>query len=95
MVCAKLSLDWEFDWEFDWVLGWELGCGGAAKYHRPGTHMQPYGAWRLRPLFWVRLQDVLISNPAVKTGITFLLRFGNTFLGGQQWVWYARVTGLQ
>ena len=37
----------------------------------------------------------MISNPALKTGITLLLRFGNTFVGGNQWVWYARLAGLQ
>jgi hypothetical protein len=41
------------------------------------------------------LQDVYVQQPGLKVILTFLLRFGNTFLGGQQWIWYARAIGLQ
>ncbi|KAK9824347.1 hypothetical protein WJX72_009595 [[Myrmecia] bisecta] len=36
-----------------------------------------------------------VLNNGVKSVVTFLLRFGNTFVGGAQWVWFARCVGLQ
>ena len=33
------------------------------------------------------LQDKAVGNPAVKTVLTLLLRFGNTYSGGLQWMW--------
>ncbi len=41
------------------------------------------------------MQDPFVQNAAVKTALTFLLRFGNTFVGGEQWVKYAALIGLQ
>ena len=41
------------------------------------------------------MQDPFVPNVAVKNVITFLLRFGNTYIGGDQWVKYAALIGLQ
>jgi hypothetical protein len=36
-----------------------------------------------------------VPNMAVKNILTFLLRFSNTYIGGDQWVKYAALIGLQ
>ena len=41
------------------------------------------------------VQDPFVPNAAVKNVITFLLRFGNTYIGVDQWVKYAALIGLQ
>ena len=43
----------------------------------------------------VCLQDMYVRNPALKSGLIFILRFGNTFWGGAQWVQYAKFIGIQ
>ncbi len=40
-------------------------------------------------------QDPFVRNPLLKTALTFGLRFGNTYLGGGQWVHFAALIGLQ
>jgi hypothetical protein len=47
--------------------------------------------------WWLLLavQDPFVPSIAVKNLLTFLLRFGNTFIGGDQWVRYAALIGLQ
>ena len=44
---------------------------------------------------WSDAQDPFVPSIAVKTALTFLLRFGNTFVGGEQWVKYAALIGIQ
>lgn len=43
----------------------------------------------------VCMQDAYMRNPVLKSGLIFLVRFGNTFWGGAQWVWYAKFIGIQ
>lgn len=45
--------------------------------------------------FEERALDVYVRNPVLKSGLIFLIRFGNTFWGGAQWVQYARLIGVQ
>jgi hypothetical protein len=45
--------------------------------------------------FLSAVQDPFVPNMAVKNILTFLLRFSNTYLGGDQWVKYAALIGLQ
>ncbi len=40
-------------------------------------------------------QDAYIRNPVLKSGLIFIIRFGNTFWGGAQWVQYAKLIGIQ
>mmetsp|Transcript_6379 Transcript_6379/g.18369 ORF Transcript_6379/g.18369 Transcript_6379/m.18369 type:complete len:366 (-) Transcript_6379:765-1862(-) len=42
-----------------------------------------------------RLLDPFVHTPLLKTVLTFALRFGNTFVGGAQWVEFAALVGLQ
>mmetsp|Transcript_46149 Transcript_46149/g.75305 ORF Transcript_46149/g.75305 Transcript_46149/m.75305 type:complete len:210 (-) Transcript_46149:537-1166(-) len=44
-------------------------------------------AWGIDPL--------LKNSPLLSAAATFVLRTGNTFFGSAQWIWYARLTGLQ
>eukprot|EP01024_Parvocaulis_polyphysoides_P027388 TRINITY_DN24847_c0_g2_i1.p1 TRINITY_DN24847_c0_g2~~TRINITY_DN24847_c0_g2_i1.p1 ORF type:complete len:356 (-),score=45.18 TRINITY_DN24847_c0_g2_i1:214-1281(-) len=39
--------------------------------------------------------DGFIHQQYLKTLAVFTLRFANTFAGGNMWIWYARVTGIQ
>lgn len=41
------------------------------------------------------LQDAFVRNGALKSVLIFLIRFGNTFWGGSQWVQYAKLIGIQ
>ena len=41
------------------------------------------------------LQDAAVHNTALKSALIFLIRFGNTFWGGAQWVQYAKLIGIQ
>lgn len=41
------------------------------------------------------LQDAFVKNGALKSVMIFLIRFGNTFWGGAQWVQYAKLIGIQ
>ena len=41
------------------------------------------------------IQDPFVPSIVVRNMLTFLLRFGNTFIGGDQWVRYAALIGLQ
>jgi hypothetical protein len=41
------------------------------------------------------LQDSYVKSGAAKSVITFLVRFGNTWFGGLQWMAYARMLGVQ
>ena len=41
------------------------------------------------------MQDVFVKNGALKSVLIFLVRFGNTFWGGAQWVQYAKLIGIQ
>jgi len=34
-------------------------------------------------------------NAAIDTLITFTVRFGNSYLGGEMWIWWAKKIGLQ
>lgn len=45
------------------------------------------------PAWWA--QDPFVHTPLLKTVLTFALRFGNTFVGGAQWVELAALVGLQ
>ncbi|KAK9856473.1 hypothetical protein WJX84_010320 [Apatococcus fuscideae] len=42
-----------------------------------------------------RVFERFISNPQLKSLVIFLTRFGNTFVGGAQWIQYAKAIGLQ
>lgn len=42
-----------------------------------------------------RLLDPFVHNPLLKTVLTFALRFGNTFVGSENWVQYASMIGIQ
>eukprot|EP01026_Neomeris_dumetosa_P059729 TRINITY_DN5586_c0_g1_i9.p1 TRINITY_DN5586_c0_g1~~TRINITY_DN5586_c0_g1_i9.p1 ORF type:complete len:364 (-),score=47.95 TRINITY_DN5586_c0_g1_i9:445-1536(-) len=39
--------------------------------------------------------DRVIHQRLLKTILVFTLRFANTFAGGNMWIWYARVVGVQ
>lgn len=41
------------------------------------------------------MQDAFVKNGALKSVLIFLIRFGNTFWGGAQWVQYAKLIGIQ
>ncbi|KAL0037823.1 hypothetical protein WJX79_000567 [Trebouxia sp. C0005] len=45
--------------------------------------------------FEERALDAYIRNPVLKSGLIFIIRFGNTFWGGAQWVQYAKLIGIQ
>lgn len=42
-----------------------------------------------------RVLDVFLPFAAVNTLATFAIRFTNCYLGGVQWVWFAKQIGLQ
>ena len=44
---------------------------------------------------YVSVQDAFVHNAALKSVLIFLIRFGNTFWGGAQWVQYAKLIGIQ
>ena len=41
------------------------------------------------------LQERALHNPSLKSLVIFLVRFGNTFVGGAQWISFAKYVGLQ
>ncbi|KAK9841509.1 hypothetical protein WJX74_006985 [Apatococcus lobatus] len=45
--------------------------------------------------FEERVLEKAISNPTLKSIVIFLTRFGNTFVGGAQWIQFAKAVGLQ
>ncbi|KAL3155755.1 hypothetical protein ABBQ32_012772 [Trebouxia sp. C0010 RCD-2024] len=45
--------------------------------------------------FEERALDAFVKNGALKSVLIFLIRFGNTFWGGAQWVQYAKLIGIQ
>jgi len=45
--------------------------------------------------FEERVLDVLPMSNAVRSVATFVLRFGNTFVGTKQWMWWAKFIGVQ
>lgn len=55
------------------------------------SHMQG----RCAKLHVMLLQDAYVRNPVLKSGLIFIIRFGNTFWGGAQWVQYAKLIGIQ
>ena len=42
-----------------------------------------------------RVLDAMVQNSALKSVLIFLIRFGNTFWGGAQWVQYAKLIVIQ
>ena len=42
-----------------------------------------------------RLLPLLPLNKAADTAVTFGVRFGNSYLGGEMWIAWARAVGLQ
>ena len=40
-------------------------------------------------------QERMLRNSTLKSLVIFLIRFGNTFVGGAQWIAYAKHVGLQ
>jgi len=42
-----------------------------------------------------RILPMIKVNAAIDTLLTFSVRFGNSYLGGEMWLWWAKKTGLQ
>jgi len=42
-----------------------------------------------------RVLEVFVPNKALNTLVTFFVRFGNCYLGGEQWIWASRRFGIQ
>ena len=74
---------------FLWACGFERKRGAKERDARART--RTHDTRHTHP----SQQDVFVPSPGLKAALTFGLRFANTWVGGLQWMWYAKYVGVQ